>query len=99
VFLAQASGDGGSSLAAFLPLLVIVAAFYFLLIRPQRQRAKRQRELLQQLEVGDRVQTVGGLYGVVVGMDEDAVVLGVEDGRIRVARRAVARRMTLDEDK
>ncbi len=96
--LAQATEGGGSSLTAFLPLVLIGVVFYFLLIRPQRQRAKRQSELVDALQVGDQVQTVGGLYGVIVAMAEDALVLGVEDGRIRVARRAIARKITPDEE-
>ena len=95
--LAQTT-TGGSSLTAFLPLVLIFVVFYFLLIRPQRQRAKKQAQLVEALEVGDQVQTVGGLYGVIVSIAEDAVVLGLEDGRVRVSRRAIARRITPDED-
>jgi len=95
--LAQTT-TGGSSLTAFLPLVLIFVVFYFLLIRPQRQRAKKQAELVEALQVGDQVQTVGGLFGVIVSIAEDAVVLGLEDGRVRVSRRAIARRITPDED-
>ena len=96
--LAQAAEGSGSSLTAFLPLILIFVVFYFLLIRPQRQRAKKQSELVDALQVGDQVQTAGGLFGVIVAIAEDAVVLGVEEGRVRVARRAIVRRITPDED-
>ncbi|MFQ5968200.1 MAG: preprotein translocase subunit YajC [Acidimicrobiia bacterium] len=95
--LAQASEGGGSSLGFIFPLLLFVGFLYFIMIRPQRQRAKRQSELDESLEVGDQVQTFSGLYGVVISLSEDAVVLGVEEGRVRVARRAIARRITPDE--
>ena len=86
-----AQGDGGFSF--LLPLLLLGALMYFLIIRPQRKRARQQRELSSSLEVGDQVRTIGGLLGVVVGMGEDWVVLGIEDGRLRVQRNAIAGRI------
>lgn len=88
--IAQAEGGGGFSF--LLPLLLLGALMYFLIIRPQRKRMRRQRELSAALEVGDQVRTIGGLLGVVVGMGDDWVVLGVEDGRIRVQKSAIAGR-------
>lgn len=76
-----------------LPLLLLGVLMYFLIIRPQRKRVRRQQQLASSLEVGDQVRTIGGLLGVVVGMGDDYVVLGVEDGRIRVQRSAVAGRI------
>ena len=69
---------------------------YFLIIRPQRKRQRNQRALSAALEVGDQVRTIGGLLGVVVGMGDDWVVLGIEDGRIRVQRTAIAARVGPD---
>ena len=88
-YLAQ----GGLSFSSLLPLLLLGALMYFLLIRPQRKRVRRQRELAAALEVGDQVRTIGGLLGVVVGVGDDWVVLGIEDGRIRVQRSAIAARV------
>ena len=65
---------------------------YFLMIRPQRKRMRRQRELSAALEIGDQVRTIGGLLGVVVGLGDDWVVLGIEDGRVRAQRSAIAGR-------
>lgn len=91
VVFAQEGAAGGGGLSLIL-LVVMVAVFWFFIIRPQRKRAQAQQKLAESLEIGDRIQTVGGIKGVVVTLDGDDVVLGVEEGRIRVTRRAVASR-------
>ncbi|MDZ4180350.1 MAG: preprotein translocase subunit YajC [Coriobacteriia bacterium] len=63
----------------FFYLIVLVVAFYFLLIRPQQVRAKKMRELMEALSEGDRVITIGGLHGTVVSVDDSTVVLRVRD--------------------
>lgn len=79
--------------AQLLPLIFIVAIFYFLLIRPQQQRQRSQQELWRGLKKGDRVVTVGGIHGVVTQVDEDEVVLEVaKDVRIRFSKTAIASR-------
>ena len=94
--LAQTSGDsaGGSSLGILPFLLVLALISYFMFIRPQRTRARRQQELSGSLEIGDQVRTYGGLFGVVVRIDDDVVVLGIEEGRVRVAKPAIAVRIS-----
>ena len=89
-YIAQAAGSGGFNF--LLPLLLLGALMYFLIIRPQRKRTRRQQQLAAALEIGDQVRTIGGLLGVVVGLGDDWAVLGVEDGRIRVQRSAIAGR-------
>lgn len=81
------------TLAALLPWVVLAAAFYFLFIRPQQNRNRRQQELMRSLEIGDLVRTAGGIYGVIVSIDETEVVIGVEEGRLRLARAAVQSRI------
>jgi preprotein translocase subunit YajC len=64
---------------------------YFLLIRPQRQQQRRIADMLKELKVGDEVITAGGIYGEVVQLDTERVMLEIdEDVRIAVARRAIA---------
>jgi len=66
------------------PLLITLALFigmiYFLMIRPMRQRERKHDELVEELEKGDMVITVGGMYGQVERIDEDSVILKVESG-------------------
>lgn len=90
LILQTTAPQGGSSLTSFLFLAVMLLVFYFLILRPQRARAKAQQNLASSLEVGDRIQTIGGIRGVVRSLDEDSVVIEVEQGKIRLARRAVA---------
>lgn len=72
-------------------LVAIVAIFYFLIIRPQRKRQKSQRELMEGLKRGDKVITVGGIYGQIESVDEETVVIKVESGStLRVARAGIA---------
>lgn len=88
----------GSALPSLIFLGLMIGVFYFLIIRPQRKRSKAQQELAQSLQVGDEIRTVGGIYGKVVSLDEGSVVLRVEDGQIRVARRAVGSRAGEEEE-
>jgi len=67
----------------FVPLLVIFAIFYFLLIRPQRTRQKQVQMMLDGLKSGDKVVTSGGLLGTVVGIDRSVVQLRIAD-KVRV---------------
>ncbi len=72
----------------------MVAVFYLLILRPQRRRMKAQQELTTSLELGDRVQTIGGIQGLIRALDDETVVVEVEQGRLRVARRAIASKLT-----
>jgi preprotein translocase subunit YajC len=75
----------------FLILLALFVFMYFLLIRPQRQQQRRIADMLKELKVGDEVITAGGIYGEVVQLDTERVMLEIdEDVRIAVARRAIA---------
>jgi preprotein translocase subunit YajC len=90
VFLAQ---DGGSSgLLNFLPIILIIAAMYFLLIRPQSKRRREAMQMQSQLGPGDEVQTVGGLFATVVAVDDQAVTVEAAEGvHLRFARSAIGR--------
>jgi len=96
--IAKSSTSSGSPLATFLPLILIGAVFYFLLIRPQQRRARAQRALLQSIDVGDEVITVGGIFAKVRAVDDDSVTLEVAPGtELRFLRSAIARKVNLDE--
>jgi preprotein translocase subunit YajC len=75
----------------FLVLLVAMFGFmYFLLIRPQRQQQRKHAQLLGSLKPGDEVVTAGGIYGEVVQLDAERVMIEIdEDVRVAVARRAI----------
>jgi preprotein translocase subunit YajC len=82
----------------FLFFLVMLVFLYLLLVRPQRQQAKRHQEMLQGLNIGDEVITAGGVYGEVTAIDDERVQLEVDaDVRIAVARRAIASKVSPEE--
>jgi preprotein translocase subunit YajC len=75
----------------FLVLLAMFAILYFLLIRPQRQQQRKHAEMLTQIKPGDEVITAGGIYGEVVQLDTERVMLEIDDDvRVAVARRAIS---------
>ncbi len=82
-----------------LPLtLVFVAIGWFLIIRPQQQRAKAQRAVVEALETGDRVISAGGIHGTLTQVDPETVGLEVAPGVVlTVARPAIARRIEVDK--
>mgnify|MGYP000926457348 CR=1 FL=1 len=87
---AQAEGAQGG-LISFLPLIVIFAVFYFMLIRPQMKRAKEHKNLIAQLSKGDEVITNGGLLGRITDMSDAFVTLELADNlQIKLQRQAVA---------
>lgn len=81
----------------FLPFIVIIVLFYFLLIRPQQKRAKQARELQLNLQPGDRVMLTAGLFGTVTEVEETTTNIKVEIAHgvvIQVVRQAVAQKVT-----
>ena len=72
-------------------LLAMFAFMYLVMIRPQRQQARRHAEMIQALKPGDEIITVGGLYGDVTGVEVDRVTVEIaEDVEVEVAKRAIA---------
>ena len=75
------AAPAGNTVAAlvttFLPLVLIFVVFWFMLIRPQRKKDKAVKEMLNNLKAGDRVCTIGGIYGTIVGLKDDTVTLSV----------------------
>ncbi|MFZ0878879.1 MAG: preprotein translocase subunit YajC [Candidatus Acidiferrales bacterium] len=79
-----------SGLVTFLPLLLIMVIFYFLLIMPAQRRQKKTAQMLQALKNGDKVITNGGIYGTVVGLEDDTVQLRIADQvKIKLSRNAI----------
>ena len=88
---AQAASTTGSMISMLLMMAAMVAVFYFLLIRPQRKKDKQVKDMLAALKVGDRICTIGGLYGTIAGLKDDTVTLtmGSLQNTIVIARWAV----------
>ncbi len=85
-----ASGQQGNPITAFLPLVLIVLIFYFLIYRPQKKRQKDREALVKQVEKGDKVITSSGLHGTVAQVEDTTVLLQVSDNtKIRVEKSAI----------
>jgi preprotein translocase subunit YajC len=83
---------------SLLIVVVLLALFWLLLVRPQRKGARRQQELLANLEPGDEIVSAGGLYGVIQAIDDDELRVEIADGLVvRMARGAVAGIVEHDE--
>lgn len=81
----------GSMLTSLLPLVVIFAIFYLLMIRPQQKQQKKHREMIAAMRKGDKVVTRGGIHGTVYGLTDTTVTLEVaNDIRIKFAREAIS---------
>lgn len=79
--------------------IVLIAVMWAALLIPQQRKARRQRELVASLGVGDDVMLSSGIYGTITGEDDDDVFLTVADGiEIRVARGAVASKVEFEDD-
>ena len=87
----------GLSSLVFLALLIGI--FYFMLIRPQKRQAQQRRELIESIEPGDDVITIGGMHGNVRSMDDDDVELEIAPGIVvTYVRSAIARKVYEEEE-
>ncbi len=88
---APGAAPAGSMFTQLLPLIFIIVIFYFLLIRPQQQKQKAQRDLINSVQKGDHVVTIGGIHGTVVQVSDDEITLEVSKGvNIRFVKSAVS---------
>lgn len=85
-----AGGGAAGGIASFIPLILIFAVFYFMLIRPQQKQAKLQRQFLEDLKTGNKVITTGGIHGTITGLTDTVVTLEIADKvRIKVSRASI----------
>ena len=81
----------GGAIAQFLPLILIFAIMYFLVLRPQQRRVKEHREMVTNVRRGDVVVTAGGLVGKVTKVDEGEITVEIaENVRVRVVKSTLA---------
>ena len=72
------------TLISLLPMVLIFVIFYFMLIRPQRKKEKKVQEMLNALKVGDRVSTIGGIYGTITSIKDDTLELSVGRDNVKL---------------
>ena len=87
----MAQAPQASPIVSFIPLILIFMVFYFLLIRPQKQKQIEHQNMVSNLKKNDEVITNGGIHGTIVNVKENSVVLRVDDNvKIEVQRGSVA---------
>jgi len=89
-----------SMLITIVPLAGMLVVFYFLLIRPEKKRAKKEKEMRENLQVADEVVTIGGIIGRVLSIQEETIVVetGSDRNRIRVLKTAIAENRTAHDE-
>jgi preprotein translocase subunit YajC len=97
---AQGTAQAGqpSLLASLLPLIILFAIFYFLVILPQQRQAKKHKEMVENLKKGDKIVTTGGIIAEVVKNETDFIKAKISDNvEVKIDKAAVARK--LDDEK
>ena len=89
---AQAAGGASSAFSSFVPLILIFAIMYFLMIRQQQKKAKQHKAMIDSLRRGDQVVTSGGVLGKVSKVSDDGIVeIEIAEGvKVRVMRATIA---------
>ena len=87
-----------TALGTWGPIFVMIAIFYFLLYRPQKAAQKRRMSMLDTLEKGNKVMTIGGIYGTIEGIDDKVIKLKIaENTVIEVSRASINANITQDK--
>jgi len=96
MILLQAQGE-----QSMMPMLMMMGGMfvimYFFMIRPQMKKAKEAKKFQDGISVGDKIVTVGGIHGKVVEVDETTVVIGLDQGRMRIEKAALSADRTVSE--
>ncbi len=98
---ANAGAAGGmGTIGIIIYLVVIFGVMYFLLIRPQKKKQKEEKKMRENLQVGDEVVTIGGIYGRVISLKEDTMVIESQSdhSKLTVARWALQSNLTVHDD-
>lgn len=92
ILMGGGAQSGGNPITQIVPLVLIVVVFYFFMIRPQMKKQKEQKKYIEALKIGDKILTIGGIYGTIFKMNDDGtMIIAVEDGgKLKIARTAVS---------
>lgn len=97
---AAAGQPGGNPIILILYVVVLLGAMYFLMIRPQRKKTKEEKKMRENLQVGDEIITIGGIYGRVISLKEDTMVIESKSdhSKLTIARWALQSNLTVHDD-
>ena len=87
----QGQGGGGSMFSTIIMFALIILIFYFMILRPQQKRQKERQKMLGSVQKGDKIITVGGVHGTVVGMEEKTVLVQISDNvKVKLEKSAIS---------
>lgn len=93
---AAAPAGGGAAFAQFIPLLLVFAIMYFLILRPQQKKMRTHRDMVAALKKGDQVVTQGGLIGKITSVRDEDVEVEIASGvKVRVVRGMISQVLTV----
>ncbi|MCL2209344.1 MAG: preprotein translocase subunit YajC [Treponema sp.] len=96
---AESAGAGGL-LGSLVPFALIIGIFYFLIIRPQSKKRKETEKMLASIKKGDKIVTIGGVYGTVQNVKDTTVIIKVDDNvKIEFLRSAISNILSSKEEK
>jgi len=78
----------------FLPYILMIGVFYFLMIRPQQKRAKAEKEFENQLKAGDKIITKSGIHGKISELAEKTIVIETMSGKLKMERSSISMEMS-----
>jgi preprotein translocase subunit YajC len=99
LLLQAATPAGSSSLLGMLPIVLMIAIFYFLVFMPMRRQQKNQKQMIKSLESGQTVVTSGGIVGTIVALTDDTLILRIKPDnlKLQIARSAVTSLVSTDD--
>ena len=97
--LLEVEAQGSNMLMQFAPFVIIIAIFYFLIIRPQNKKRKETEKMLSALKKGDKIVTIGGLYGTIQSVKESTVIVKVDDNvKLEFSRSSISSVITASKE-
>jgi len=84
LLVGQSGGGSGGIVGLLFPLVLIIGVFYFFIYRPQQKREEEHQEMVDNLEQGDKIVTVGGIHGTIQKIDDDSVLAQVNSKGTRL---------------
>ncbi|MDR2103734.1 MAG: preprotein translocase subunit YajC [Treponema sp.] len=86
-----ADASAGSLVTTLIPFVLIIAIFYFLIIRPQNKKQKETQNMLKALKKGDKIVTIGGIHGIIQSVKENSVIVRVDENtKLEFSRSAIS---------
>lgn len=91
LFMAPQGNGDGSMVSTLVMFSLIIAIFYFMILRPQQKRQKERQKLLEGVKKGDRIVTVGGVHATVLGLEEKTVLIQIADNvKVKLEKSAIS---------